>query len=67
MHFEDSNYKIRQYKYEQAIKVLEDLLEMKQDQIRMEPKQKMLKQHEWFLLRAIEMVEEDIPFLDPNY
>ena len=40
---------------------------MKQDQIRMEPKQKMWKQHEWFLLRAIEMVEEDIPFLDPNY
>jgi hypothetical protein len=27
----------------------------------------MWKQHEWFLLRAIEMVEEDIPFLDPNY
>ena len=67
MHFEDSNYKIRQYKYEQAIKVLEDVLEMKQDQIRMEPKQKMWKQHEWFLLRAIEMFEEDIPFLDPNY
>jgi|TARA_A100001515_G_scaffold74938_1_gene59547 ribosomal protein L22 len=67
MHFEDSNYKIRQYKYEQAIKVLEDVLEMKQDQIRMEPKQTMWKQHEWFLLRAIEMVEEDIPFLDPNY
>ena len=67
MHFEDSNYKIRQYKYEQAIKVLEDVLEMKQDQIRMEPKQKMWKQHEWFLLRAIEMVEEDIPFLDPNH
>ena len=67
MHFEDSNYKIRQYKYEQAIKVLEDVLEMKEDQIRDEPEQKMWRKDEKALYHAICLIEDDIPFLDPNY
>ena len=67
MHFENSNYKIRQYKYRQAIKVLEDVLEMKKDQIRWEPKQKMWRNDEKALLRAMFLIEDDIPFLDPNH
>ena len=61
------NYKVEQKKYREAIEVLEKVLEMKLDQVRMEPKQSMWKKHEWYLRRAIEMVEEDIPYLNPNY
>jgi len=60
------NHKVEQKNYRKAVEVLEKVLETKLDQVKMEPKQTMWKQHEWFLLRAIEMVEEDIPFLDPN-
>ncbi len=67
LHFEDSNYKIRQHKYEQAIKVLEDVLEMKKEQISWEPKQKMWRNDEKALYHAICLIEGDIPFLDPNY
>ena len=67
MHFENSNYKIRQYKYRQAVKFLEDVLETKRDQIRWEPKQKMWRNDEKALLRAMFLIEDDIPFLDPNY
>ena len=61
------NHKAEQKKYRQAIEVLEKVLETKLDQVKMEPKQKRWKKHEWYLRRAIEMIEDDIPFLDPNY
>tara|TARA_R100000406_G_scaffold27484_3_gene17706 strand:+ start:81 stop:305 length:225 start_codon:yes stop_codon:yes gene_type:complete len=67
LHFEETNYKIRQYKYKQAIKVLEDVLEMKKEQISWEPKQKMWRNDEKSLYHAIGLIEDDIPFLDPNY
>jgi hypothetical protein len=67
MHFENSNYKIRQYKYRQAVKVLEDVLETKRDQIRWEPKQKMWQEDHSALYHVIGLIEYDIPFLDPNH
>ena len=47
--------------------VLEDVLEMKHDQIRCEPKQKMWQEDEDALYHAICLIEDDMPFLDPNY
>ena len=61
------DYKDEQKKYEEAIKVLEKVLETKLDQVRMEPKQKMWKEHAESLKLAMYLVEEDIPYLDPNY
>jgi len=61
------NYKVEQKKYRDAIKVLEKVLETKLDQVRMEPKQKMWKEHAESLKLAMYLVEEDIPYLNPNY
>ena len=61
------DYKVKQESYREAIKVLEKVLETKLDQVKMEPKQKMWKEHAECLKLAMNLVEEDIPYLDPNY
>ncbi len=61
------NYKVEQKKYREAIKVLEKVLETKLDQVKMETKQKMWKEHAESLKLAMYLVEEDIPYLNPNY
>ena len=61
------NYKVEQKKYREAIKVLEKVLETKLDQVKIEPKQKMWKEHAESLKLAMYLVEEDIPYLNPNY
>ena len=43
------------------------MLERKLDQVEGEPEEKIWKEHENSLRQAIELVEEDIPYLDPNY
>ena len=60
-------YKFRQRKYWKAIEVVDEVLERKLDQVNGEPKQEMWKEHAGSLRQAIELVEEDIPYLDPNY
>ena len=61
------NYKVEQENYRKAVEVLEKVLETKLDQVRMEPKQKMWKEHTESLKLAMYLVEEDIPYLNPNY
>ena len=61
------DYKVEQKKYRDAIKVLEKVLETKLDQVKMESKQKLWKEHAECLRLAMNLVEEDIPYLNPNY
>lgn len=61
------DYKVKQQNYKKAVEVLEEVLETKLDQVRMEPKQKMWKEHAESLKLAMFLVEEDIPYLNPNY
>ena len=60
-------YKLKQEKYRKAVEVLEDVLEQKLEQERQEPKEEIWKEHTNSLRQAIELVEEDIPYLNPNY
>ncbi len=61
------DYKVRQENYRKAVQVLEEVLETKLDQVKMESKQSMWKEHAECLKLAMYLVEEDIPYLDPNY
>tara|TARA_R100000734_G_C3231076_1_gene39073 strand:- start:212 stop:400 length:189 start_codon:yes stop_codon:yes gene_type:complete len=61
------NHKVEQKNYRKAVEVLEKVLETKLDQVKMEPKQSMWKEHAECLKLAMYLVEEDIPYLDPNY
>jgi|TARA_R100000458_G_C8011125_1_gene75082 hypothetical protein len=61
------NYKVEQENYRKAVEVLQKVLETKLDQVKMEPKQKMWKEHAESLKLAMYLVEEDIPYLNPNY
>ena len=64
---EELTYKFKQRRYWKAVEVLEDVLERKLDQVNGEPKEEIWKEHANSLRQAIELVEEDIPYLDPNY
>ena len=64
---EELTYKFKQRRYWKAVKVLDDVLERKLDQVKGEPKEEIWKEHANSLRQAIELVEEDIPYLDPNY
>ena len=61
------DYKVEQKKYREAIKVLEKVLETKLDQVKTEPQQKLWREHVGSLKIAMNLVEEDIPYLNPNY
>ena len=60
-------YKIKQKEYKKAINVILEVAERKKDQVLTEPKEKMWKIHLESLLVARECIEEDIPYLNPNY
>ena len=64
---EQLTYKLKQEKYRKAVKVLEDVLERKLDQVKGEPKEEMWKEHKNSLRQSIKLVEEDIPYLNPDY
>ena len=64
---EELTYKFKQRRYWKAVEVLNDVLERKLDQVRQEPKEKMWQEHAEGLRQAIACVEEDIPYLDPEY
>jgi len=61
------DYEIKQNEYKKSIKVLLELIERKRDQIYDNPKDVLFKQHLESLRSSIELIEEDIPYLDPNY
>ena len=61
------NYKVKQQDYRKAVKVLEEVLETKLDQVKMESKQKLWKEHAECLRLAMNLVEEDLPYLNPNH
>ena len=62
---EQLTYKFRQRKYLQAIKVISEVLERKLDE-NGEPEKHWKEQAEG-LRQAIESIEEDIPYLNPDY
>jgi len=61
------DYEIKQNEYKKSIKVLLELIERKRDQIYDNPKDVLAKKHLESLRSSIELIEEDIPYLDPNY
>jgi len=65
--WQNLTYKFKQRRYCKAIEVIDEVLERKLDQVKAEPKQEMWKEHADSLRQAIELIEEDIPYLDPNY
>lgn len=60
-------YKKQIKKYNSAIKVLDELLIRVQDRIKTEPKQSIWKEEAFVLASAKELIQMDIPYLDPNY
>jgi len=61
------NYKKDVKKYNSAIKVIEELLIRLEDRIKNEPNQKIWKTEQFHLNSVKELIEMDIPYLDPNY
>jgi hypothetical protein len=54
-------------RYNSAIKVIDELLARLQDTIKMEPNQEIWKTQQFHLDSVKELIEMDIPYLDPNY
>jgi len=61
------NYKKDVKRYNSAIKVIEELLTRLEDRIKNEPNQKIWKTEQFHLSSVKELIEMDIPYLDPNY
>jgi hypothetical protein len=61
------DYKIKQNEYKKAINVLLELIERKRDQIFDNKDNDIYKKHLESLRLSVEIIEEDIPYLDPNY
>jgi hypothetical protein len=54
-------------RYNSAIKVIDELLSRLEDTIKMEPDQEMWKTQQFHLNSVKELIEMDIPYLNPNY
>ena len=54
-------------RYNSAIKVIDELLNRLEDTIKMEPNQEIWKTQQFHLESVKELIEMDIPYLDPNY
>ena len=61
------NYKIKQKEYKKAIEVLKEIGERAEDRVKDNPEDKLFKQHLESLRQAIELIEEDIPYLNPDH
>tara|TARA_E500000318_G_scaffold77367_1_gene72142 strand:+ start:185 stop:373 length:189 start_codon:yes stop_codon:yes gene_type:complete len=57
----------QQKEYKKAIEILKEVSERKKDNILDNPKDKLFKQHLKSLSCSIELIKDDIPYLDPNY
>ena len=60
-------YKFKQRRYKKAVEVMSEVLDRKLQQVSQEPKEKIWKNQAFELRSAIELVEEDVPYLDPSY
>jgi adenosine deaminase len=54
-------------RYNSAIKVIDELLNRLEDTIKMEPNQEIWKTQQFHLESVKELIEMDIPYLNPNY
>ena len=61
------NYKKDIKRYNSAIKVIDELLTRLEDRIKDEPNQKIWKTEQFHLESVKELIEMDIPYLNPNY
>ena len=61
------NYKDKQKEYKKAIEVLTEVAERKKDNILDNPKDELFKKHLESLRCSVELIEEDIPYLEPNF
>jgi hypothetical protein len=61
------SYKKDVKKYKSAIKVIDELLKKVKDRIKNEPNQEIWKTEQFHLDSVKELIEMDIPYLDPNY
>jgi hypothetical protein len=61
------NYKNEVQKYNSAIKVIDELLIRLEDRIKNEPNQEIWKTEQFHLTSVKELIEMDIPYLNPNY
>lgn len=61
------NYKDKQKEYKKAIEVLREVAERKKDNILDNSKDELFKKHLESLRCSIELIEEDTPYLDPNF
>ena len=61
------NYKNEVQKYNSAIKVIDELLIRLEDRIKNEPNQQIWKTEQFHLTSVKELIEMDIPYLNPNY
>jgi hypothetical protein len=61
------SYKNNVKKYNAAIKVIDELLTRLEDRIKNEPSQEIWKTEQFHLNSVKELIEMDIPYLNPNY
>jgi len=61
------DYKIKQDEYKKSVEVLLELIERKRDLIFDNKDNQIYKQQLESLRSSIELIEEDIPYLNPNY
>ncbi len=61
------NYKDKQKEYKKAIEILSEIFERKKDNILDNSKDELFKKHLESLRCSIELIEEDMPYLDPNF
>jgi hypothetical protein len=61
------NYKDKQKEYKKAIEILREIFERKKDNILDNSKDELFKKHLESLRCSIELIEEDMPYLDPNF
>ena len=62
-----SNYKTKQQQYKKAIEVLNEIYERQKDHVFDNPKEDLFKKHLESLDISIGLIEQDIPYLNPNY
>ena len=61
------DYKIKQGEYKKSVEVLLELIERKRDLIFDNKDNQIYKQQLESLRSSIELIEEDMPYLNPNY
>ena len=61
------DYKIKQQEYKNAINILLELVERKRDQIFDNEDNEIYQKHLESLRNSIELIKEDIPYLNPNF